>query len=340
MAIIYDDASGQYRWDYEGSGNMPNDVAPFDPATGQALAPPPNSSGWDGEAGKWATDVGNTPNAPAPPPTNVGQFEVKDTFTGPAPDTGKTGTSTGTGSGNPGSATSGATERTSNPQLDALIAQMLRNQQTAAEERARAAEADRVWRTNMRANIQGTIDTNGRAVTDDDPIIQSIMRSFSASGERELMKGREALAARSAMQGLPTGAFDSAVQGSYDTLAQNNAAKKSNLMYDETNARQARLMQALGLGASVMTADENRDLNRQIAEMGTTMDKLRMDGSMYLGGRQLDLAETLGLGNMNLSNRQVDNQNTQFYDRLGADIGLQESLIMQSIIRELMGAAA
>lgn len=52
MPIIQDPTTGEWRWDYE-NGPMPNDVAPFDPATGQPLSAPAGAS-WDAGTGGWS----------------------------------------------------------------------------------------------------------------------------------------------------------------------------------------------------------------------------------------------------------------------------------------------
>jgi hypothetical protein len=77
MAIIYNDQTGQYEWDYAGSGPMPNSQAPFDPATGLPYTGdqlPPGVNGWNSSAtgAGWDTTGQYTPTgAPIPQDTKI-----------------------------------------------------------------------------------------------------------------------------------------------------------------------------------------------------------------------------------------------------------------------------
>lgn len=217
-----------------------------------------------------------------------------------------------------------------NPALQELIEQMIANQKMYAQQQASQFEQQNQWRNQMRTNIMDRYNAASQPVTEHDPNIQYHRQVFDAESQRAVNRSREAFAARNATTGTPQGASDAFLQSSYENLGQANASNTSQLMSEELRARRQEIAQMLSLGAGVLNADENRLLQERLGTIDAELGRLGLQTDAFLRGTGLDQNYNLGLMGIN-------NQNTQFYDRLGYDIGLQEAMMNQMIFNQLMG---
>jgi hypothetical protein len=311
-------------------------------APGPAATPPPTtpSGGGGNGAGNPGSGGGVVTTGGSPGGYNGGVTKVGNVTTPTIPNTVTNNV-----------ATSGVKSILDIPEFSQYLKQLIANQQQEAETRAKQAAGDEAYRGNVRSRLLSNIDEYSKPVDDNDPTLAGMNQAWQGQAQRGLAQGREALAARAAATGMPTGAIDSAVQGSYENLAKGGADYKANLKYTELNNRRANLAQSLQMGAGVLNQQEQTDLQRQIAEMDTQLKDMGLNAGSFLQGRQTDVSEGLGLGNQNLSlfNSLTGNQqfydnlagvNQRFYDQLGSDNGWREALLNSQIMQELMGAGA
>lgn len=151
---------------------------------------------------------------------------------------------------------------------------------------------DEVRNTIMRLLGQGAGDIS---VTD--PNLAPAARAYRNAAQRETQRRREVMAERLAAQGLgDSGAFDAEVASGLQDEGTGIANFESQLILNEMKNRREELMQALQLGAGLLTAEQQRAVQLEIAHLEAA---LRREG-------------------MSL-------QNQQFYDNLGFNIGDREA---------------
>lgn len=232
-----------------------------------------------------------------------------------------------------------AVRHATNPNLDRLLEEMIAGQR-GAEARAQSEAADKAaWRNRIRGNIMSQYDEAAKPVDPNDPMIRSMVRTRNAGNQRALGQGREALAARGSAEGIGTGAFDSAIQQSYENLGRADADFESGLMYDETNKRRNLVQNLLSMGSGVLNADEDRLLRDKFGTLGADLDRLGLKTGAFTSGRGLDLRELEGDRGFGLDQQRITNQNNQFYDDFGFRAASQEDLINRMLMQELLGGA-
>lgn len=214
-----------------------------------------------------------------------------------------------------------------NGALDDYLAQLMAMQSAEAAERSAARAQQREFSDRIRGSIMDRFNKASEPVNESDPYISRQRQVYSADSQRALGRAKEAFAARGSAQGTPEGASDAFLQSSIEKQGQDESRYSAGLIADEYNKRRAEINNLLQLGAGVLSNDENRMLQE---EMGI------IDANL----RNLGMKNNFQLGSASLSNQRlgIDNQNTQFYDRMGYDIGLQEALMNQAILSQLMGA--
>lgn len=158
--------------------------------------------------------------------------------------------------------------------------------------------------------LQGLVGQYGQPVTADDPIIKAQTDAFGAAQTRGAQQGQAAQAEANAYRGIPTGTQDAATAQGYETAALNTGNFQANEMSNELNARRTQLQQTLSLYGGQLSAEQARQLQSQIAAI-----------------------------NAQLSNQQMTNQNSQFYDQLGLTAGEQEALLNAQLIGAMSGSA-
>lgn len=232
---------------------------------------------------------------------------------------------TGGGGGGGYSAGPANTPQGTNSGLDKLMEQMIANQKLYADQAAQRDAYQRQWSDQMHSNIMDQYNRLNTPVDENDPRIAHQMQVYNANAQRALNQGREAMAARGAQGGTPQGASDAYLQSSYENLGRDTAGYSANLIGQEYDKRLQGIQNLLGLGAGVLTSDENRMMQDRYNTIDSQL-------------KNLGIANNYRLGMGGLSNQRygMDQQNQQFYDRMGYDIGLQEALMNQNIMSMLM----
>lgn len=186
-------------------------------------------------------------------------------------------------------------------------------------------------------------DPNRISRTDAD--VMPMIQAQDALAQREARRARQAAAERAGAEGtLEGGNFAAQVGQINDLYHQRQAAAEAQLMNQQLGQRRAQIMQALQLGSGLIDADTERGLRKELADMQNQQFYqdlgLRADlgfGQLDLGWAQNALQGELGRGDLSLRGRQLDQQNSQFYDRLGFDQASFEAQMNNAIAQGLMG---
>ena len=131
----------------------------------------------------------------------------------------------------------------------------------------------------------------GQSPTDisSNPVYGGAMDAYRTEQQRAMETERNAIAERMNAEGtLNTGGFSDRVLGAEQQAGENTASFAGQLAVRELERQRDEIMQALTIGAGVMTEDQ-----------------------------RLALSEKLGLINANLSQQSITNQNNQFNQNLG-----------------------
>lgn len=152
----------------------------------------------------------------------------------------------------------------------------------------------------MFQNIQNLLSQGNAPVSDMDPSIQSQFAPISRTLERGAMRSRGAAAERRAGQGLNMGgeggALDSDVNSINENLGEQEGKLMSELVGSELMARRQQVQQAM-----------------QFAQ----------------GQQQMQLQAQLAAINAEIQRLGLTQQNQQFYDQFGYNVGLNEYLMSQ-----------
>lgn len=231
--------------------------------------------------------------------------------------------------------------------LDELLTHLMSESKRRGDINASREADNAAYRSKIRGSILDTIGSASKIPTMEDPSIQAQSRAFDVAGQGALKRGRSVMAARAAAEGTPTGAFDSALQGSEEGFAKARGANDAGLLADLTRQQRAQLMSAMQLGAGVLGDQENIDANSALAGLDAQLKGIGMGKDDEHFGLDLALRKLLGEGQLgvagagvNATNRATDNQHQQFYDRLAFDMGKEGNSMDDILLRLLLGGGA
>lgn len=204
------------------------------------------------------------------------------------------------------------------------------------DEAAKKGERD-AFNQKIHGSIIEGINENSKPVDDNDAIIQQQMRARRGEADRSLSAGREAMAARAATSGMPTGAFDASLQSSYENVGTEMGAAHAGLLADRYKDKLTQLMQLRSLGAGVMSADEQASLNAQITAIKARLDQEQIRSSSQISNRDIDMRGNIASMQDALERARLDQNDNHFYDTLGFNIGDREAMYNEMIMRQLTG---
>ena len=145
-------------------------------------------------------------------------------------------------------------------------------------------------------------------VSANDPDVRPAIDAYRTASQRGLAQERNAIAERMNQQGLAnSGAMDTATQNAMENAGTQQAQFAGNLVAQQALARRNQIADMLRVGAGVMSADDQRALQLQLA--------------------QLDAG---------LRQQTITNQNSQFYDQLGTNVGMFNANMNRQNILDLL----
>ena len=173
----------------------------------------------------------------------------------------------------------------------------------------------------IRQQILGIMGQNqGPFDAENDPA----SKAFTRVQQRAADKFRADQAEQRSVQGLGqnqqgevSGALGADIGGAQSTLAENIASFQSKMIVDQINQRRQQLMQALQIGAGLLSQDQQVSIQRELATMDNALRQNMAQAD--IGLRQYGQQGQLSLGML-----QALMGNQHFYDRLGYDIGRDE----------------
>lgn len=171
--------------------------------------------------------------------------------------------------------------------LESLLTTML------TEQRSKRA-ADDALRAKVHGGIINQIDSASGPVDADSADLVAQRSAYGGDIDRGLARTREAMAARAAATGMPTGALDAGIQSSTDAASQSKASNNASLLATKYRDNLNTLQSALSQGAGVLSDEETRQLQAEIAATQSRLTKLGLDQSGQLGNRSLDVQSQLG----------------------------------------------
>lgn len=155
----------------------------------------------------------------------------------------------------------------------------------------------------------------------DDPIIQGQLNARRTSNQRAEERLRGELAEQNAAEGQERGAINPAMLAAGQRRGEDEADFSANLMAQQQQKRAEDIRQALQVGAGILNQDEQRKLQKELADLELKLKNRGLDIQEQLGGRELDIRKMLGEGGLSLGFLQTLLGRTNFLDQLGFDYG-------------------
>lgn len=169
-----------------------------------------------------------------------------------------------------------------------------------------------------------------------DPNSSSIRRRVSAregKNARALQDWRALAAERAHAEGVPTGAFDSALGNATLASGRDVGDYESNLIADEEAQNRAALAQIMGQAGGFIGGENQYGLGEQ----GQTLDALLKQMGIDLDREKFQGSQALGYAGIGAQNRATDLANQHFYDDLTYRMGKDQSGIDDLIMQLLLG---
>lgn len=154
--------------------------------------------------------------------------------------------------------------------------------------------------------------------------------------ERQSQINRAQLAQRGAVQGTNIGGGGGATEGDINSLSENLGSAQGQLMSEligeELSSRRQDVAQALQFAQGEQRLGLQRmmaDIDAQLRSRGLDLQGRGLDIQQQLGNRGFDIQRELGNRGLGLQERQLGQQNQQFYDQFGYEAALQQYLLSQ-----------
>lgn len=181
-------------------------------------------------------------------------------------------------------------------------------------------------RSALMGRLNSLMDQYSQPVTADDPTIKASTDAYTGQVGRSVNRFKKTAAERAYAEGVPSGAFDSQIGNAEMSGGRAVGDMQTQLMRDEMLSRRTSLMNTLQSAGSLLSAQDQADIQNKIANMDAVLKSAGIDVSnrgldiqSQLGNKGLDIQELLGKLTAGNQSKSIDNQNGQFYDKLGAD---------------------
>lgn len=167
--------------------------------------------------------------------------------------------------------------------------------------------------------LYSTLDTRakqGLAVNAQDPIISGQVDAFRAEQERAKRNDISNVAEQIG----PYGNIRGEQRMAAERVGQNTSGFQAELMGRELSARRDEIAQALQSQGAMLSGDQTRALQSQLAAMDQAIKEANANTSATSVGNQFTLGQgqlALGQGQLALGNRGLDTSNDQFLRELG-----------------------
>lgn len=235
-------------------------------------------------------------------------------------DNGASPAPTSPGAPNPGGG--GAASAPDNSALSSFLMSWLTGQSTQSTN----------TRSALISKLLGQADTLSQPVTANDPNIKAASDAYHGTTARAVNDYRTRAAERAHAEGVGTGAFDAQIGNAEMGAGRGEAGFTTNLMNTTLQSNRAQLVALLGQAGSLLSAQDAADIQSKIAAIdgilgskNANTSAVGVDNAFSLGTSGQDLTKLLGLGSLDLQKLGIGNQNSQFYDKFGADNAFNEA---------------
>jgi hypothetical protein len=220
---------------------------------------------------------------------------------------------------------SGMPQRPGTPGMDGLPWERVGGPDADAEALRRQLGGNSSFGQTVQDSIQRDL---GRPTVDpNDPVIAAQTAAFRRASQRGAERERASAAQRANANGtLGSGGFDARADQIVEDQGYRDADFESSLLASELSGARDRTARAQQLGAGLLS--QERQLGLQ-DKLGTNDSLIRRNALM--------LQQQLGLGDLDLRRLGLNNQNQQFYDSLGQQLGLSEAQLNQQALLALLG---
>ena len=170
------------------------------------------------------------------------------------------------------------------------------------------------------------------------PEIAPAITANQLAEQRAEERARRSLAEMAAREGWSdSGAFDSQLLGLMQNRAQREGAFEGSLVQG-LGDRQARdLMTSLAMGGQLLSDQDRLALQRYGIDTDAALRREGLGAQTSLGGRELDIRDRLGSGQLNLGLLGALLQNEQVGQNLGANLGMFSAGLNQNALLSLLG---
>lgn len=189
------------------------------------------------------------------------------------------------------------------------------------------------------------LDPSYMDVSTTDRDINPMVQTIDKYGQQTARLAQAQAAERAAADGtLGTGGFANESQQIFEQSREKAGEQIAGLVNEKSRERQAQIMQALQLGGELLDSQMKANLERELADLQNEQEYNKLGlgyadlglrdklgtGDLNVRNRGLDIQSELGQGDLSLrrylgdrgfdlQGRELDQNNNQFYDRLGFD---------------------
>lgn len=168
-----------------------------------------------------------------------------------------------------------------------------------------------------------------------DPNIRQQSDAFAAAQERARRDQASDIAEKFAGTGQ-TGAQTVEQRMLNEKAQQGRASFEADLVGRELQTRRDEIKDALGNLGGMLSDDQNRALQLELAKLDAQIKKAGISTSESLGRSELALKDKLGMGGLNVDLARLLTQNGQFNKSLGFQIGDREATLNQQALLSLL----
>jgi len=178
----------------------------------------------------------------------------------------------------------------------------------------------------------------GAPINAQNPAIAPAIQANQLAGQRSQERARNLAAERASAGGYNnSGAFDSQLFGLEQARGEQEAGFEGAMVRDLAKQQSQEILAALGLSGGALGQVAGQDLQRYGIDTDAALRREGLGAQTALGGRELDIRDRLGSGQLNLGLLSALLNNEQFGQRLGADLGMFGANLDAINYRSLLG---
>jgi hypothetical protein len=179
---------------------------------------------------------------------------------------------------------------------------------------------------------------NQGPVTAASPQVAPAIQANQLAEQRGYDRNRALLAERNAAQGLSmSGGNESMIRGLQQDRSLRESQFAGNAVMDANKVQAQQVMAALGLTGGLLGDQDRLAMQKYIADLNATLSREGLSTQSALGGRELDIRDKLGSGNLNLGLLGLLQGGEQFGQNLGANLGMFSANMNQNALLSLLG---